>query len=74
MQENYRVNVPLSRDEFAALSKAAQRDLRPIRDHARYLLRGLLADPPDLPSRQVKNEGSAARLDNRGATPLGTQS
>ena len=64
MQDTYRVTVPLSREEFAALSKSAQRELRPIREHARYLLRGLLTDPPDPPRM---NEGHAVNLDQSGA-------
>jgi len=70
MQEAYRVTVPLSREEFAALSKSAQRELRPIREHARYLLRGLLTDPPDPPT---KIEGYANVSEAAGA-PFGVES
>lgn len=44
MQNTHRVTVPLSREEFAALSRSAQQELRPIRDQAHYLLRRLLTD------------------------------
>lgn len=66
MQGTYRVTVPLSQEEFAALSKSAQRELRPIRDHARYLLRGLLADPPRNEARECANVSQ----DMAGASPL----
>lgn len=36
--EKFRITVPLSRREFVALSLAAQREIRPVRDQARYML------------------------------------
>lgn len=65
MQEQYRVTVPLSKSEFVALSKSAQRELRPIRDQARYMLRNaLLTDSPDPPTT---NEGYANVSEAAGA-------
>ena len=60
-----RISVPLSRDEYAALFGAAEREYRHPRDQARAILRAaLLRDPPD---PATKNEGHADRLDNPGA-------
>ncbi len=41
-----RVTVPLSADEFEALSKSAQQDYRHPREQARYLLRRILFSEP----------------------------
>jgi hypothetical protein len=71
MQDRYRIVVPLSKEEFTALSQAAKRELRPIRDHARYLLRGVLADAPDPPRM---NEGHAVVVETTAGTPFGIQS
>jgi hypothetical protein len=63
-----RITVPLSREEFIALSKAAQGELRHPRDHARFILRSfLLCEQSDQATnanthadRQVKSVGVPA--------------
>lgn len=42
MPDQYRITVPLSREEFIALSKTAQDEYRHPREQARYILRSVL--------------------------------
>lgn len=40
-----KISIPLTHDEFIALSSAATRELRTPRDQARFLLRQILLGP-----------------------------
>ncbi len=56
MEKQYaRISIHLSKDEFIALSKSAQEDLRPPRDHARYLLRRVLLGEHSVPDVAEKS-------------------
>lgn len=70
-----RISVPLSRDEYTALFRAADREYRHPRDQARAILRAALlggrAGPPLGPN---EIEGSAVVVETAGASPLGIQS
>ncbi len=65
MTDQYtRITVPLSKEEFEALRDSAQLDYRHPRDHARFLLRGLL----------VRSNTKAANASSANTTlPPGTQ-
>lgn len=54
------INVKLSREECAALIHEAQRNLRPPRDHARYLLRQALGLTETVEEKSFQNANSDA--------------
>ena len=60
MQERFRVTVPLSKQEFVALSLAAQGDYRNPRDQARYMLRAALGLHDDPVEYQEMHNGGAS--------------
>ena len=63
------VPVKMTPAELAALREVADERSCSVGAVVRWAVRkAVLADPPG--SVGVKNEGSAVRLDNRGATPL----
>ena len=75
MNERKTVYVPVLMEpaDLAALRSVADERSCSVGAVVRWAVRkAVLADPPD--SRKEKNEGSAVRLDNCGATPLGVQS
>lgn len=58
MKTYRRIYVPMSLDEFEALQQMAERDTRPPRDQARFLLRQILLghhlvteNTPDAPTK-----------------------
>jgi len=71
MNERFtRIQVPLGRDEYAALLKAAMSDYRHPRDQARAILRAaLLGNQPDSdgPNMEKHNGAVSIRQDTHGA-------
>lgn len=65
MLPDTRISIPLSNDEFAALTRLAVREMRDPRDQARYLLRSaLLSNDSQINSSTVirQDTGAAVRV------------
>ena len=71
MEQRTRITVPLSVDEFDALTQSARSDYRHPRDQARHILRQVLMGSSTGPP--TKNEGRTVVIEAAG-TPFGIQS